>query len=246
MLYVEGGLVGKKRIVSDISFTSLSLTIVSAPIISLCLGPSCKVLFSLNTLGWGRPLDRVGFSLNWPILDRVLWYSRLLVGWISLGWALAGPRFSLFWIFEETSPEQVVVRREVFSVRIGWFSAFSLCGFSLFLASPITSLFCGPPIFSLFCGGPKFSVFLSRTRGLCSGVTSAARTKWVGSGPLSTPEIEIEGKRKLMMMILVVMKTVMIIVSMMIMMGDFCHKNRMRWVWSAFYSWNYLRRTASF
>ena len=125
---VEGGLVGKKRIVSDISFTSLSLTIVSAPIISLCLGPSCKVLFSLNTLAWGRPLDRVGFSLNWPILDRVLWYSRLLVGWISLGWVLAGPRFSLFWIFDETSPEQVLVRGEVFSVRIGWFSAFSLCG----------------------------------------------------------------------------------------------------------------------
>ena len=201
--------------------TSLSLTIVSAPIISLCLGPSCKVLFSLKWPNWPLdrvglspiwppgPLDRVGFSPNWPPgpLDRVLWdnNSDLASSKFSLGWVRGGARFSLVCIFGETSLKQVLAKLDVLSLRIdcannpGWFSTFSLCGFSLFWVPPTLSLVCGPPRLSLACAAPKcsvfwlhpkFSVFLRRTRGLCSGVTSAARTKWVGSGPLSTPEIE--------------------------------------------------------
>ena len=116
--------------------------------------------------------------------------------------------FSLVWIFCETSLKQVLAKLDVFSLRIdcannpGWFSTFSLFGFSLLWVPPTCSPFSGPPILSLaapklsvFWLHPRFSVFLRRTRGLCSGVTSAARTKWVGSGPLSTPEIENEEQK---------------------------------------------------
>ena len=185
--------------------TSLSLKIVSAPMTSLFLVPYCRVPFSTR---WPIPgLDKVCPTPG-P-LDSVLCgkRSRLSEGpaldssRLSLGSSLVGPNFSLW--HPETSSGQVLDKLTEFSLWITWrnpvwSSVLNMClGISLLRAFPGLTFVSVPP--SLFSGLPSsvfllrlgFSFCLSLTRGLCSGVTSAARTKWVWSspGPLSTPEI---------------------------------------------------------
>ena len=178
---------------------------VSAPRTSLCLVPYCRVPFSTR---WPIPgLDKVCPTPG-P-LDSVLCgkRSRLSEGpaldssRLSLGRSLVDPNFSLW--HPETSSGQVLDKLTEFSLWITWrnpvwSSVLNMClEISLLRAFPGLTFVSVPP--SLFSGLPSsvfllrlgFSFCLSLTRGLCSGVTSAARTKWVwsGPGPLSTPEI---------------------------------------------------------